>query len=473
MRILKMLLKIGIVLAVVILIIFVAVHYKEWFTRPTFSEKAKTRHLIVLSLDGLKADDFPKFKDLPNFKKILDKGSYAKEVKGIYPSLTYPSHTTIVTGKYPINHGIIDNRQFQPGVKKQDWHWYSKDIKARTLYDVANKYNMRVGAMLWPVTANAKIDYNCPEIWSNKGENQVLLSLKSGSPLFLLSLQLRYGEMRNGVHQPELDDFTAASTGYMIRSKKPNLALIHFTDLDKHRHIYGVNSKEADEAIKRHDKRLGDILKAIEEAGISEDATIVVLGDHGFLDVQNRINVNVAFKEAGLITEDESGGLKDWKAYAQSSDGSAYVYLKDKNDQDTRKKVEKILNTLKSNPKNGIETVYTKAQAAKLKANDQCEFMLEGRQGYYFGNASAGKLVEKIEPSQIDYDKDIFAATHGFSPEKKEIKTFFMASGSGIKKGVALPSINLVDEGPTMAALLGFDLPGADGRILEEIIENE
>lgn len=68
-----------------------------------------TKHLIVVSFDGLSTLDFDKISRLPNFKAFIDKASICKKVYSVYPSLTYPAHTTIVTGKYPKNHGIINN----------------------------------------------------------------------------------------------------------------------------------------------------------------------------------------------------------------------------------------------------------------------------------------------------------------------------------------------------------------------------
>nr|MBR9646502.1 alkaline phosphatase family protein [Streptococcus sp. 11-4097] len=88
-------------------------------------------------------------------------------------------------------------------------------------------------ALLWPVTGRANIDYNLPEIFPNRPwQNQILVSLFSGSPLYQLDLNQRFGHIRNGLSQPELDDFVLASAVHTIQTKKPNVMFIHFTDLD-------------------------------------------------------------------------------------------------------------------------------------------------------------------------------------------------------------------------------------------------
>jgi predicted AlkP superfamily pyrophosphatase or phosphodiesterase len=192
-----------------------------------------TDHLIIISFDCLSSLDFPMLKTLPNFQSILNTGTLVQEVKSIYPSVTYPCHATIVTGNYPNRHGVINNTLLQPGRNSPDWNWFRECIKGTTLYDEVKKANMTTAALLWPVTANADIDYNMPEIFANRPwHNQILVSLMSGSPRFQWGLNRRYGHIRKGLNQPELDDFVLESTVDTIKTKKPNLLMVHFTDLD-------------------------------------------------------------------------------------------------------------------------------------------------------------------------------------------------------------------------------------------------
>jgi predicted AlkP superfamily pyrophosphatase or phosphodiesterase len=70
------------------------------------------RHVLVISLDGMGADFYaaiaPKA-HVPNLARLRAEGSFAEGVEGVYPSVTYPSHTTIVTGRLPAEHGIYSN----------------------------------------------------------------------------------------------------------------------------------------------------------------------------------------------------------------------------------------------------------------------------------------------------------------------------------------------------------------------------
>ena len=96
-------------------------------------DKALTNHVIILSFDCLSALDFPILQKLPHFQSLIKKGTVVEKVEPIYPSVTYPSHSTIVTGNYPNKHGVVSNTLLQPGRESPDWHWYRKSIKGTTL----------------------------------------------------------------------------------------------------------------------------------------------------------------------------------------------------------------------------------------------------------------------------------------------------------------------------------------------------
>ena len=277
-----------------------------------------TDHLIVISFDCLSSLDFPLLQELPHFQELLTDASFCKNVETIYPSVTYPCHTSIVTGNYPNRHGIVTNTMLQPGKVSPDWYWHRKHINGTTLYDEAKKEGMTTAALLWPVTAKAKIDYNMPEIFANRPwQHQVPVSLLNGSPLYLLEMNKHYGHLRKGIRQPELDDFVTASAVRTIKTKKPDLMLIHLVDLDSQRHHHGFDSKEAKAAILRHDRRLGKIIGALKESGIYDNSTIVALGDHSALDESQAVKVNVLLRENGFIQLNGRGKVTSWKAYCK------------------------------------------------------------------------------------------------------------------------------------------------------------
>jgi predicted AlkP superfamily pyrophosphatase or phosphodiesterase len=433
--------------------------------------KRLTDHLIVISFDCLSALDVPILEKLPHFQTLMKHGTYVQNVESIYPSVTYPCHTSIVTGNFPNRHGVINNTLLQPGNLSPDWNWYRHCIQGTTLYDEVKKANLTTAALLWPVTGKANIDYNMPEIFANRPwQNQILVSLMNGSPLFQIDLNKRFGHIRNGLNQPELDDFVLESTVHTIKTKKPNLLLVHFTDLDSMRHFHGFSSQESIASIHRHHGRLGRIITALKESGIYDNSTIVVLGDHSALDENKVLNLNVLFNRQELISIDAKGKILNWKAYCKSCDGSAYIYVKDKQDLATLQIVNNLLHSLLDDSESGIERVLTGEEACEKGADPTCAFMVEAKKGYYFLEDYEGEYLKTITENDVKADKKYTLATHGYSPEKESYSTFFMATGKGIRQNAVVSSIRLVDEGPTLARLLGVNLGDTDGRIIEELL---
>lgn len=432
--------------------------------------KRLTDHLIVISFDCLASTDFPILQDLPHFRDFIDNGSYCRNVKSIYPSLTYPCHTTIVTGNYPNRHGVINNTFLQPGATSPDWYWHRKHIQSTTLYDEAKKAGLTTAALLWPVTAQANIDYNMPEIFANRPwHHQIPVSLRNGSPLFQIICNAKFGRLRNGLQQPALDDFVLESTVYTIKKKKPNLLLVHFVDLDSMRHYHGFSSRQAHDALSRHNQRLGRIVDALKEAGIYEHSTIVLLGDHSQLDHSRAINLNVLLKKQKFIEVNEKGRVINWKAYCKSCDGSAYIYIKDERDLETKKAVFDLCSNLAKDENYGIEQVYTGKEAEALGADNHCFLMLEAKRGFYFTEYLTGELLETITKKDVE-EKRFTLASHGYSPEKPQYGTVFIAKGNGIRDRVEVPEMELIDEGPTLARILGLRFDGVDGRVINEML---
>ena len=428
------------------------------------------KHLIVISIDSLNSQDFNRMMKLSAFSQIIKNGSYAREVVGIYPSLTYPSHASIITGVYPDKHGLFTNEIMEPGVKRQAWYWYRKYIKVPTLCDIAKEANMKIANVFWPVMGGAKIDYNCPEIWTvEPRESQILKSLRAGSPIFLFNIFKRFGKLLNGIEEPQLDNFSTESIAYVIKAKKPNLVLLHLNEVDHTRHKLGFNALELDEVFMRMNGRINKIINSAKEAGIYKDTVFVILGDHGFADVDYRVCLNTKFVQKGLINLDKNGEVKEWRAYLNYCDGSAQIKVKDKNAFES---VKSILMELKNTAPSPIKRVYTKQEVElEKRVTGDFDFMIEANDGYYFDNDwNAPEIINRIVKSKSRVNEyDYYVATHGYDPMRRNYRTFFAAAGPSIKKGFSLPQINLVDEGPTIARMLGLNMKNVDGRVIEEI----
>ncbi|MEF2821374.1 MULTISPECIES: ectonucleotide pyrophosphatase/phosphodiesterase [Clostridium] len=428
----------------------------------------KNKYVIVISFDAVSEEDLEFLSKQPNFSKLIKNGALIKNVESVYPSLTYPAHATIVTGKYPKNHGVINNTVLDFKNDNPDWYWYRKYIKGDTIFDLAEKSGMKTCSILWPVTARSKITYNMPEIFCTKRyDNQILKSALAGSKIYQVNMNKKFGYLRQGMEEPYLDNFATEVAKKTIRELKPNLILLHLIDSDSQKHKYGIENKEVIESLKRHDERLGEIIESLKLAGIYEDSTIIALGDHSQINVNNVIKLNSILMKNDLINVN-GNKIKSYKAIAKSCDGSSYIYLKNKNDVETRKKVRDILNELKNKYSNVIEEVYNNEEIKNLGADINASFMIEAKRGYYFIDDFLGEAIEVIDESSKIKHK--LRASHGYLPSRDNYKTFFIAYGKTIKKGVVLEKGKLINHGPTIAKILDIDLRDCDGIVEERIL---
>ena len=425
----------------------------------------ESKYMVVISFDAVSSEDIEVLKNLPNFKKLIENGSWIKRVDSIYPTLTYPAHTTIVTGKYPNNHRIIDNTIFKVGDFVPNWYWYRNKIKGQTLYDLAMEKGLTTCSLLWPVTGKAKITYNMPEIFAVKPyQHQLFMSAGAGTLGFQLDINKRFGNLRKGIEQPYLDNFVIEAAKYTIKKYAPNLMLIHFTDVDTNRHHYGYRNNVIDDAFIRHDKRLGEIIDALKERGIYDECTIVALGDHSHLDASKVIKLNALFRKEGLIKINEKGKVLDYKSICKSLDGSCYIYLKDKNDTETIEKIKSLIADLP------IDFILEGNEIRDAGGDEEASFMIEASLDYYFVDDIYGEVIDEIKDEEVGVKPHRHKATHGYSPKKENYTTFFIGSGRGFKKGVVIDKGNLINHGPTLAKILGLKFKDIDGEAIEEIL---
>lgn len=425
-----------------------------------------TPHLLVVSLDAVSSKDLTLLKTLPNFSKFLSQGALIERVHSISPTLTYPAHTTIVTGNYPIHHGIINNTLLEPSHSNPNWYWYAKAIKTPTLFDLAHEKGLTTCSILWPVTGCSQITYNLPEIFpTKKWHHQLIMSGLAGSLNYQLEILKKFGHLRQGTKQPYLDDFVMAATKYTLLKYKPDLICVHLTDVDTHRHYTGYSSESSIQALYRHDKRLGEIIETLKKAHLYDSTHLVLLGDHDQLPVHSFIRLNQYLLEKGFIRCNKKGRILSYDAIAKSCDGSSYIYLKDKHNLELMKQIQSLLNDLQSLPPYPIEKCLSGEEASSMGADDLCAFMLEAKEGYYFIDDLSGELIEPVHSENVGIMPHHVHSAHGYLTSKADYTTFFMASGPLIKPNFILPEGELVNHAPLLAYLLGLEFKNIDGHM--------
>jgi len=393
-----------------------------------------TRHIVVISVDGMGAQFYISPSSnlhIPHLLRMKSEGSFAEAVEGVYPTVTYPSHTTIVTGRMPAEHGIYTNLSSrEAGKNPRDWFWFSKAIKVPTLWDEARKAHLTTGSVFWPVTAGAAIDWDLPEIWDPaKGMvGDPIYVAKFATPGLLLEALMILGPPPAGEDQ---DGTRAHLAEFLFKKHTPNLLLVHLDSLDETEHQHGPESAEAAATLERIDVRIGEIMDAVKDAGLEKSTDFFIVSDHGFMSINRVINPNVLLAKAGLLTADEHGQVTGGKIATVSNGGSFFIYWPE--GKNLESDVDAALKPLRDQ---GLAwSVFDHAALVEMGADPAAQMALEAPRGAMFGSVAGGALTSEMKTP---------GGTHGFLPHRKGLEASFIAWGASHQKR-SEPSSNSYD----------------------------
>jgi predicted AlkP superfamily pyrophosphatase or phosphodiesterase len=415
--------------------------------------------VLLISIDGLQPADVIEAEtrgiDIPNLKRFVKEGSYASGVRGVLPTVTYPSHATLLTGVSPARHGIIGNTSFDPmQINQGGWYWYASDYKVPTLWDAAARARLTIANVHWPVSVKADaIKWNIPQIWRTGHADDAKLMKALATPGLVESLEASLGEYAAGIDESIAGDETRGRFAVaLIEREKPDFATVYLTALDHEQHEKGPNTMEAHAVLERIDAIVGRLVAAQMKA--HPDSVVAVASDHGFSKVDTEINLYRAFIHAGLITLDDKGKITSWEASPWNSGGSSAVVLSRPDDSDLRAKVAGVLATLKADPKNRIAEIAEPADIAKMGGNPEASFYVSFAPNAYAGGFK-GKDAPLVGPSGSK-------GTHGYFPTSPLMRSTFMMMGKGVAKGRNLGEIDMRAIAPTLAKAMGVALPDAE-----------
>ena len=431
--------------------------------------------LLLISIDGLRPDSVTQADAhqlrIPNLRRILAEGAHATGVQGVFPTVTYPSHTTLVTGVWPAVHGIVNNQRFDPERKLSGaWYWYTPQIQVPTLWAAAHAAGLSTASVSWPVTAdNPSIDFLIPEYWrtaspaeASNPDDRLLMDAISRPSGEVARIAARTGlpYMRGNETDAAADEIRTRYSLDILAQHQPRFITIHLSSLDEEQHLHGPFSPEADADLELIDAMVGRLI-AQERANYTA-AIIAIVSDHGFAPIHTGVNFYIPFLAAGLIEtrKSEAGTLeiKSWQAEPWLAGGMAAIMLHNPADTATRDKVHTLLTTLAADPANGIEAILDPAQVAALGGFPKAAFVVTLKAGFYTGAALAGPLLVQT-PGR---------GTHGYNPATTpEMRASFFIAGQGIARGKDLGLVDMRRIAPTLAGLLRVPLPSAPQPALE------
>ncbi len=388
--------------------------------------KATVPHkLIVVSVDGL---DWRYLRDrdqmglsIPNIRKLMDRGAVAQGIVGVFPTVTWPSHTSIVTGVRPDQHGILGNRQ--PASEGGDYYWYSRMIHVPTLWQCVAAAGGTTASITWPVTTDAPITWYMPEYFQRRnGGAMDLASVASQStPGLVDAITTAYPSFA----QQWMDDRTRTLAAlYLLRDKQPDLLLLHLVDLDAEQHEQGPFDMNSKAMLERTDELLGEIMSAL-----PANYALALVSDHGFERVDHIANLRVLLSSAGMagdVTTIEGG-------VAVTSDARIADFLRAK----------------AAHHEDGIGAEIPRAELQQYAPQlTKYTAAFTPVEHVLFGDATSGPYL--TNPAE--------KGNHGFWPTLADYRSVFILWGNAVQP-VQLPEMQMIEIEPRLASALGLKCP--------------
>ena len=422
----------------------------------------KDRVVVVISIDGLPGWEWqdPRL-PVPNLWKLVNSGVRATAATTTNPTMTWPSHTSMVTGVPPARHGLLYN-----GLPVRDGErapvtikpWVPKEelVLAPTVYDLAYHAGFTTAEVDWVAIHQAKtITWRFPEVPDPAG----VVEREMAAASILSETDAREFSMFSPVAH---DRYWTDAAVHILKRHKPNLLLFHLLNVDSSNHNYGPRTNASKTAYAYADECVAKIVNALKSAGLSDRATILVVSDHGFKTARRLVKPNAILRRLELLSinnEKISGDV-----YATSSGGSSMLYILNAN-----RKAEltpKLADAFRA--VEGVDRVVLPEEFAKWGLPNPAtnarmgDLFLLAKDGYAFNARPDGPELAGME--------GVYPGNHGYASTDPDMAITFIASGYGIRKGATLERMSSMDVGPTIAALLGLEMKNVEGRVLKEIL---
>jgi predicted AlkP superfamily pyrophosphatase or phosphodiesterase len=427
----------------------------------------RTDHVVLISVDGLRPEFYLEENwPAPMLQQMRREGAHARAVKSVFPSVTYPAHTTIITGRMPIDHGLSYNGPFEPRGQTGRWYWEEEHILVPTLWDAARAAGLKTASIFWPVSVGAPVDWNVPEVWPLDWEvdefTDPMRRLSTPAGLVeelereatgrLSSTNFSFGRMN-------LDDKSSEMAAYLLATYKPNLLTLHLLAVDGVQHDEGRDSSSLPRALATLDRGVARLVEAAEQADILDRTTFLVTGDHGFINLHTEVAPNVWMVAAGLMAARADRG--DWQAAVHNTSVAGFLFLADPEDQESLNKAREVLDAQPAEVRS-LFKVLERADLDRLQSAPDAALGLTPVPGAY--------ISSRYEPPAV---RPIDGASHGYLPDIPEMYTGFVAWGAGIRPGASIPMMGLEQIAPLVSSLLGLGLEEAEGQTPEGMLGSD
>jgi len=423
----------------------------------------RDRVVVIISLDGFPgwAWEDPRL-PAPNLQRLAREGVLAQGMTPPNPTVTWPSHTTMVTGVSPARHGVLYNglpvRQGDHGiVRVEQWRPKEELVLVPTVYDKLHAAGFTTAEVDWVAIFRAKtITWRFPEIPEPDGAVEKEM-VQEG-----IATRRDLGEFFKS-SPAWRDDYWTRAGIYILRRHQPNLLLFHLLNTDALNHTAGPRSYASQAGYALADTHVGMLLDAIEKGGLRERVTLFVVSDHGFKTAKRIIQPNAVLRREGLLEVQDGQIVCD--AYSIPEGGTAMVYVT--NPARKRELVPRLAEIFRKTE--GVSRVlgpgeFTALGLPEPSASERMgDLLLAAADGNAFNAANQGAPVIAVHEGG-------YPGHHGYLNSDPDMRATFLAWGNGIQRGVRIGTVSAADVAPTVAHLFGLKMENIEGRVLREIL---
>lgn len=326
------------------------------------------KHIIVLDIVGLEHNHIESGL-IPNIGNIASEGESAK-MEPVFPALTCPVQTSILSGTYPNQHGIIANGLYdRSNYLPSFWEQSSALVQVDRIWDIIKKQqkyhhrqqnkspssssfstsssppsssfsSFKTAVLFWQNTMYAKSDIIVtPRPLHMEDGRMIMWCYSKPSGFYDRELKERFGEFDLATYWGPFASFKssewiASATGYTLEKERPNLLFTYLPHIDYSAQRFGKNSVQVKDDLKKADDVVGKVIQKTVDLGIKDDTQFIILSEYGFNDVQTATPLNLKLRDEGLLYTRTIDGKEyiDYEfsdAFAMVDHQIAHIYVKD------------------------------------------------------------------------------------------------------------------------------------------------
>lgn len=297
------------------------------------------KRTIVLDVVGLEYEHVADGM-LPNIAKLAESGQAAR-TEPVFPAVTSTVQASVLSGKYPDEHGIISN-----GIYDRDtysvsfWEQPSKLVKADRVWDAAKRRDAstKTAVLFWQNSMYAQSDVVVTPRPLHT-DNGMVMWCYSKPVGYYEQLKEKIGEFNlarywGPLASPESSEWICKCAELTLERQRPEMMLVYLPHVDYSAQRFGKNSTQVRDDLRKADEMVGRIVQKTSELGFREETRFVIFSEYGFNNVTGAIPINIVLRDAGLLAVRTIQGreyvdLELSKAFAMVDHQVAHIYVED------------------------------------------------------------------------------------------------------------------------------------------------